>query len=660
MKSGALGLALLCVAALAVRVPDATALPRAARADSLCRSAIARAASGRHEQRTYALREMEDAVLLAPDSTRYWIVFGRLNLESGRAGKARNCYEHALRRDPRSGAAELGLGHVWKRDWLQLMDRRSFDAALLHLRRAVALDSTLGEAWLTLGPLLFERGDVSGALAAAGHARAALPRRAEPLIAAASAEYQLGHVERAFALFGEAIPRLPRALRAHFDDVTPLIGNDAADVLEYDSPAVQAEYRRRFWNQADPDPTTPMNEARVQYWARVAHATLLLSDPGETRWDLRAELYVRYGSPGAVLYDRVGGPNQAPVGKGVPFVGYDRTGRPHAIGEPMWYPLHAEDWVYPDLGMSILLIDPSLNYDYQLPRRKYASNDPVPDPRALMRSDLIATAGGRGVFRTLPPGAHALEVRGAVTRFEGARGTRLLAQLEAPGSPVDSLWAQCVVTDSTEHVVARAERELSPSGCDPATVRAGDFSFDVPPGVYRLAFVVRDGRNGRGLARASSPVDAPARGLAMSDVVVTCGPLDPATMRDAIRLGPNLRSQVRGDEPLIAYFEVYRLTPADDGHARFEYEYSVEPVDSRPWIARVLGLGRETHYSVNTQEENVGPLRRQFITVPVATLKPGPYRLVVRVKDVRTGASTVGTARFERVGEGAAGEAGSH
>jgi hypothetical protein len=308
---------------------------------------------------------------------------------------------------------------------------------------------------------------------------------------------------------------------------------------------------------------------------------------------------------------------------------------------------------YADLGMTIALVDMALSYNYEIPRPRFGYNDPRPDPRALARSDILATSGGRAVFPMLPPRVRPLKVEGCIARFEGVRGTKLLAQIEAPGTPVDSVWAQCVVTDSTEHEVARAGRALSPSGCEPAELRTGDFTFDVPPGVYRVAFSVRDATGARGVTRATQVVEALPAGLAMSDVVVTCGPIDIGSAgAPEIRLGPNLKARVAGEGPLVAYFEIYRMTAGGDGLAHFAYEYAVESEekDPRPWYQRLLPFGGEPHYVVKSEETNVGPLRRQFLSVPVAGLKPGHYRLDLTVRDLTTGTRATGSARFQRLG----------
>jgi len=51
--------------------------------------------------------------------------------------------------------------------------------------------------------------------------------------------------------------------------------------------------------------------------------------------------------------------------------------------------------------------------------------------------------------------------------------------------------------------------------------------------------------------------------------------------------------------------------------------------------------------SVRAPEEGVGPTRRQYLSVPAQSLKPGRYRLEVTVRD--HGASTSRTVEFMKL-----------
>jgi hypothetical protein len=118
-----------------------------------------------------------------------------------------------------------------------------------------------------------------------------------------------------------------------------------------------------------------------------------------------------------------------------------------------------------------------------------------------------------------------------------------------------------------------------------------------------------------------------------------------------IRPEPNPGARVEGDRPLTAYFEIYHLEPGPAGRARFEYVYTVRSAekDTRLWIQRVLAPRRTIpEISVSRDEENIGPLRRQFVSVPVQALPSGRYILEIKVRDLVANTETTRSARFTR------------
>src|SRR5207302_6375765 len=99
------------------------------------------------------------------------------------------------------------------------------------------------------------------------------------MVAAGSMAWRRGEVERADSLFRAGIPRLPKEVRALFDDVTPLASAGEAEQLSSLAAAARDEFLRRFWARFDPDPTTPENEAQLEFWSRETHAYLLFREP---------------------------------------------------------------------------------------------------------------------------------------------------------------------------------------------------------------------------------------------------------------------------------------------------------------------------------------------------------------------------------------------
>jgi GWxTD domain-containing protein len=434
-----------------------------------------------------------------------------------------------------------------------------------------------------------------------------IPESTDAELANAYVTYRSGRLARAESLFTVAIPRLPRSLSARFADISPLLPPQDGEDLEQLSPAQRAEQVRRFWSSGDPDPTTRVNEARLEYWARIAHATLLFSDSREAVWDMRAELYIRYGAPGGVEYDPQGVPlarlhNQNSVSiPQVPTLGGMR--RP-GDAESMWYPLHAQLWAYPNLGLLVLLEDPTLSQHYRLPRTEWGDPDPAPDPARLARSGLLATVGARGVFAPLPPGEHPLPIESVVSAFQGDHGPRLLANVarardarpRAPrrvrGARLDRARGGARGTRAG-CLALRLRRRRGPATSRSTCRRA-----------LRVAVSVVDGEGGRGVARERHALAPLPAELAMSDIVLVCGPLETLPVGGSVRLDPNLERRIQGDEPLLAYFEVYGLRPDAGGGTKFEYDYkvhSLEP-DPRPWFKRMFSRSASASISVRSRK----------------------------------------------------------
>ena len=587
------------------------------------------------DSRRVAIAELEQATLLAPRNPDYQLLLARTYYRAGYLKNARGRFEKVVRMMPKDAVGRFGLGQVWRRDWLKYLERASLDRAVDHFSTSARLDPGNADAWIALVPLLVEQDDLRAAAAAASRALEADSRRAEALLAVAYTSYKLGRVERADSAFRATYPKLPRNVREKLDDISPVATEQDTLLLNHLPGSKQAEFVRRFWKANDPDLATPENEAQLEYWSRVAHAFFLFYDPKRREWDERGEVYVRYGAPQKIEYNPVtlslngwgGGPRNVLV------------------------------WSYTDLGMRVVMEDRILSEYYLLPIAMDHDPDPVPDPDSLARrGEAFAASGGRGVFRKLPPGVEPMPIEGAVARFETPAGIRLLAQVETPGTPADTLAAEWVVLDSLRREVTRGTQTLTTSDCDVGDRRVADFAVQVPPGPYEVGVTVRDPKGRRGIYRRHVDVGAASAALALSDVVVSCGlPSTALATPQAVRLGPNPAARVEGNDPLTAYFEIYHLSPGADGESRFEYVYVVKSAtkDPRIWLQRVLNPRKQPNpIEVSREEQNVGALRRQFITVPVQGLPGGRYKLEIRVRDLIAGAEAVKSVEFVKVGTG--------
>ena len=575
--------AFLCFLIVLVLLMDPGGARADARSDALVGSGDGH---GRYSEaslwkRRIAIRELEARALRAPRDLRILRRLAQAYLDAGFLHLARRTFERTLQLLPEDPDAHFGLGRVYESEWLAAPDSGSADEAMDHFVRATHARPGFWEAWTALAVLRFERRNPRGAREAALNALVAMPDRVEPQIANAYLAYRNGLIALSDSLFTLAIPRLPRGIAARFDDLSPLLTPGEAEHFAGLRPQERAEYARRFWTWNDPDPTTPQNEARLEFYSRLAHALLLLVDPWSPRWCTRTDLYARY-------------------------------------------------------GRLVQVQDPFDSHHDEMPRVAWGEEPETPTPEALATLGQITTNEGRAVFAPLPPQTRELPIASLVSRFEGVRGPRLLAQVETGGGPGDILMGDCAVLDSLRHVVARASGSLSASSCDPAGHRAGEFAFELESGHYELAFAVYDEFNGRGVARTRQELAPVSSALSMSDVVLQCGAPD-RSASGTIRLNANFLARFDGSQPLFAYFEIYHLRTDAKGRNRFEYEYSIHGMEAdgrSPERLRRSAAMAASQLAFRSMQESVGAVRRQFITVPMESLPPGRYRLTILVRDI--------------------------
>lgn len=617
----------VCLATTSVQLGHATpalarGADRASEGDSLRRLAAERVTLGTLDARRQAMSELEQASLLAPGDHQVWLALGRLCLESGQRQRGRDCYERALRAAPDDYQAHAELGAAWTWEWLSSFESTALANAERNLERAAELDPSAAQNWARLSALSLSRGRRDRAALAARRGLAADPLAWEPMVALACAAWRSAQPALADSAFAVAIDRLP-------DDVRERFAAAPWSVDDREGPESD--------RLPDPDLTTPENEAELDYRTRVGLALLLFRDANGPRWDMRTELFVRYGPPASIQINPVSSPKEfwytrmadSPSFKYVP--------------PPMFFPFSVQAWAYPELGMWVELWDRGLNQTFGLPHATDDYADPRPNPGLLAsRTDLVVLGDGRGVFRAMAPGAKPVLAGGRVAQFPTEAGTLLLAHVATAGEPTDTLRAAWALVAADGQVIARGSHAMSASACDPVSRRVAEFSATVPPGEYAVDLSVSGSAGRRGLVRLGATVSPPTDRLALSDLVLLCSSADLPFTSDVVRIEPNLDRRVTGNEPMAAYFEINHLAPGSDGRSRFRLDCSLHRVehDEKP--------KRDAAYQTSREETHDGGHRRQFLTVPMRSIKPGVYALRVQVRDMVSGTEAAVETRFVR------------
>jgi Tfp pilus assembly protein PilF len=621
MRGRALTFSLLMTIASGTVRAEGVPAWRALEADSLYRHAIALLQSddGR-EARLQAMRTLDQATRLDPSRPEPFRELARLCIAAGQFQRSRACLTRIEALMPDDVDARIELGRSWRWDWLTSQDTASQASAARCFLAAAKRAPRSIEPRVSVVAIALAAGDTGLAARAAESAIRIAPDSADALLALGCVAYRRGDLARAESAFRAAIPRLAPALGARLETSASFVKSSARDTSA------------RFWRGHDPDLTTPENEVELDFLSRVAQALLLFRDErGRPRWDVRTELFVRYGLPSRIEVN--------PAGAKLEYA-YRRLAPVEYAPDPLEYPFAMQVWNYPELGIRAELWDQSLQQSYELP----ISSDRDPESRAHVTAspEIEVVGDGRAVYRTMPQGLQRLPARGAIARFPSVLGARLVAHVEVPGDAADSLHGTwIVVSEDDGHVITRGSTRLAVSTCAPGERRVASFSAEVPPGRYQIDVSV-DGAGRRGVVRSSARVAAPAAGLAISDLVMLCDRA-PAASTQAVWIEPDLDHRANASRPLALYFEIDGLVPDTGGTSRFAYRYAVRPLADDGRRKR-----QEPLIEATREEENVGPLRRQYLSIPIAGLKRGRHEIEVEIRDLVSGTVVNATTTFTR------------
>lgn len=594
--------------------------------------------AGGADSRIAALKDFEAATELAPDRADVWIAYGRACRETGRSSKARSSLARAAELAPDDPAVWSDLGAEWKNDWLLTTDRNSLDEALRCYAQSTTLAPDSSGPWCAASALLLLQGRPQDAYRAALKARRADLAGFEPLLVLAASFYRLGVVGYADSAFRMARVRMPAELRQRLDDDSALRPFDSHTATSQDGEPL-------LWRDADPDLTTPENEALLDYRTRVTLAFFLFRDRNALRWDARADLFVRFGPPTSIAHNpkRLGWGAEQEIIYFLPRELTHPNERDYTPG-PNSYPYSMQVWQYPQLGTRAVLIDRQLTNTYEArPSLTQNRDDLSAEPDSLAgHPELRAVDSGRGVFRALAPGLTPMPVEGGLARFVVGDSTLVQAHVAAAGGTADSMLGAWAIVASDGTVLRRETALLSVSACDPGNERVATFTTMVPPGEFRIDLAVSAKGGRRGVVRLRSNVGEVPPGLAMSDLVLLCGDAAMSTSPDAVRIEPNLSRRVANSKTVTAYFELDHLVTALNGQTRFSFRYTIrraaESDEEEP--GRIL-------IDSSREEQGSGAHRRQFVTAAIGSLRPGRYELRVEVRDLVGGGTATRLTEFD-------------
>ena len=307
---------------------------------------------------TDSLHQLEEAIERAPKDGDLWIRLGYAYFSAGDLKQAEKAFRNGMRY-ANSAALYNGMGLVFmyskthhKYNALQYFRRAlgidptyieaQINLAQLYidlkndsvekaLMKIIAMDSTYTPAYLQLGKwhdkmglnqekaayyydryLAFASDDAEGNKLSAefylrlGNYQKVVetlqgfvtrhPTRTEVFPVLSYAYVKLGKIAPAERYFDRYLDSLDPDVRTLYEDIRFVASR--AELAAFNATPIEERegFLRRFWNLHDPDITTAENERRVEHYWRVWYALHHFSE-GQSPWDRRGEVYIRFGEP---------------------------------------------------------------------------------------------------------------------------------------------------------------------------------------------------------------------------------------------------------------------------------------------------------------------------------------------------------------------------
>ncbi|UCC80812.1 MAG: GWxTD domain-containing protein [Candidatus Zixiibacteriota bacterium] len=450
-----------------------------------------------------------------------------------------------------------------------------------------------------------------------------------------------GNFDSAYAVFESARRKMGKIGQAEMDNPRFLMTPADYEALTNESSYKQKKILKQFWGELDPDPTTEINERKLEHYARYIHTQLTFSIPEKSIEGIgtkRGEMYIRYGPPNSKNY----------------VLGGSGTGR----DVPKWV------WTYNHFDEPITLVfeDTFLNgdFDFPFPSPNWTAADYANNPAYLaerMRSSNPQVFG-------LNMGAGPLYFTYLPRQFKGSRGKTDLEvflaipfaqmQFERRGGMAysDIDWRQVLRYPSwrlADSSTVERTYEIRASQIDnPGLDMSDRLKLSAYPDTLVLAVSLRDLRsNYAGIAKTGIRLrDFYTDKVELSDLVLARRIDKPPRRldfaREDLRILSNLNNRYFAGEPVWLYFEFYNLQPGPDGKTSYTINQKITEKKSAGLLAAIKETvtGGEIFEIVTSYEgSSIYTHENRILTLELSELKAGDYYITIEIIDRISGNS---------------------
>ena len=288
-----------------------------------------------------AMEHLKAALEQDPEGIETLIAVGNAYFDIGQLDHAMRAYKDAMEINAASAPAQMGIARIhYRRAAGGFLAVRNARKAVSEARRATRMDPNYAPAYILLGKS-YERlnENYAAALRAYAHALELRPYdgetarlfgiayiehrrrtqgdRANPkyfldettlknlethledhafLHIAAQIYFDQGEAQQALETFERYIDALPEQEQAYYRDISAIGTKREIEAYKQTPDTEKSEFLKQFWTRRDLDLLTEVNERLFEHYRRVWYA-LQHFGLGKKPWDIRGDIYIRYGDP---------------------------------------------------------------------------------------------------------------------------------------------------------------------------------------------------------------------------------------------------------------------------------------------------------------------------------------------------------------------------
>jgi len=595
--------------------------------------------------RRLSASSLKKAVLMEEDNAEYHYSLGLTLERQGYFQNALDEFAAAVRIDSTDYRPLERIAEINKRIGLRYDDDKYFRRSLEASSAAASL--TLDpENYYQQGVALYQMSEYDSSLGSLATGLELCDETSETskiLLLIGTELVQEEKYDSAYVVFERARKAMTETAWAEMEDPRYLMTPKEYQQYQDESNYNQNRLLNLFWGRLDPDPTTEINERKLEHFARFIHAqvTFSLTDKSIEGWRTkRGEMYIRYGRPASMDFVLGSG------GEGAE--------------PPCWV------WRYNQFGEPIILVfeDTFLNgdFDFPYPKKDWTIADYDKDPSrlaAMLRSSSPQTfafdAGSGPLEYFYMPrqfkasgGKTCLEVFLTIPYPQlsyDRRGEYALAEVE---------WRQVLrygswkIADSTR---VNRTYQIRASQVENANLSVADrLSLVAYPDTLLLSISIHDTLSGHaGIdTRRIGLRDFYTDKVEISDIVlarrIDSPPDNKKHERKDLRIISNLDNRYFVGEPIWLYFEIYNLKKDDNGRTLYTMKQTIREKRSGGLLAGLKGIMKSEslkEISISYDGAGVYSDENRILTIDASDLEPGEYSISMEVTDRISGKAAV-------------------